>query len=453
MPVGKSKTTDNFSGGMMKRFCVALLAAAMVAGSALCATAADVKFSGSYYVQGNYADNWKLGDEDTGTTNSADYGQRLRMGMDFKVAEGLTLTTRFDALEGIWGSSFGTYGDRTYDRSNNGADENNISFDRAYVTFAVPFGKFIVGRAPSSNWGTIFGNNDYDADMIKYIGNFGPVEVGVYTEKIKESYNPAAVNNVNDADSDNYHVYGKYKWNSGLAGLKFQYARDASNRITATPYTNSTFQVSPYAQATFGPVFVEAEINWYAWGEREYDNATPDRDYDNGFNAYVHAKGDFGPAYVGGLYAYSAGQDPDETAANGGDVTSGPAGGLIWNPTLIMWNEFTNKWLGNLGTANTAGTTDSMSNAHLFQIYAGYKPMPKLDLKASVAYAMADEEPTGYDDVYGTELDLTAAYKIYDNLTYTVGAGYLWAGDYFEGATNGTNDDTYLLMHRLDLTF
>jgi len=442
----------------MKKFCVALLTAAMVAGSALCASAMDVKFSGSYYVQGMYADNWKLGDEDAGTTNSADYGQRLRMQTDFKVAEGLTFTTRFDALEGIWGSSFGTYGDRTYDRSNNGADENNISFDRAYVTFAVPFGQFKVGRASSTNWGTLFGNNDFDSDQIMYIGNFGNVEVGALVEKLAESYDPTAVNNVDDGDGDNYHVWGRYKWNTGIAGLKAMYGRNASGTsyVTGAPinYIDKTLTLQPYAQATFGPVFVEAEINWIAWGEREADApGVLDRDYDNGFNAYVHAKYDMGPAYFGGLYAYSAGQDPDETAANGGDVTAGPAGGLIWNPTLIMWNEFTNKWLGNLGTANTAGTGDSMANAHLFQLYAGYKPMPKLDLKASVAYAMADDEPTGYDDVYGTELDLTAAYKIYDNLTYTVGAGYLWAGDYFEGAANGTNDDTYLLMHRLDLTF
>jgi len=435
---------------MMKKFCVALLAAAMVAGSALCASAMDVKFSGSYYVQGNYANNWAVGDEDT-YSSSADYGQRLRMGMEFKIAEGLTLATRMDALEGIWGQSFGTYGAGPYNRSGN--DESNISFDRAAVNFAVPFGKFRVGRWASTNWGTGFGDSDFDSDGIHYIGTYGPVTFGALVEKIKESYNPAINTNVTDADADNYHVYGMYKWNSGVAGLKFLYQRDASNRVAAvSPYTDRRLVVQPYGQATFGPVFVEAEINWFAWGDREYDDATPDQDYDNGFNAYVHAKGDFGPAYVGGLYAFSQGQDLNES-----DITSGPSGGVIWNPTLIMWNEFTNKWLGNLGTANTAGTGSAMTNAHLFQIYGGYKPIPKLDLKASVAYAMADENvATADDEPYGTELDLTAAYKIYDNLTYTVGAGYLWAGDYFEGngtRGNGTNDDTYLLMHRLDLTF
>jgi hypothetical protein len=35
-----------------------------------------------------------------------------------------------------------------------------------------------------------------------------------------------------------------------------------------------------------------------------------------------------------------------------------------------------------------------------------------------------------------------------------IGAGYWWVGDYFKG-TSATNkiDDTYLLMHKLTLTF
>lgn len=465
MPVGKSKQKSIFQEETMKKFCVALLAAAMVAGSALCASAMDVKFSGSYYVQGNYANNWAVGDKDT-YGSAADYGQRLRVQTDFKVAEGLTLTTRFDALEGVWGQSFtgsNGYGAVSYNRNTGtNVDENNISFDRAYVTFAVPFGKFIVGRAASSNWGTIFGNNDYDSDQIRYIGNFGPVEVGATIEKLAESYNTTLNSNPTDKDGDNYHLYGIYKWGKGQAGLKAMYGRNATDvaygTLAALPYIDTTLIMQPFAQATFGPVFVEAEINWVAWGKRDADApGVLDRDYDNGFNAYLHAKMDMGPAYFGGVYAYVSGQDPAETAANGGDITAGPGGGRIWNPTLILWNEYSNRWLGGLGGANGTATetTDSMSNAHLFHIYAGVKPMAKLDVKASVSYAMADQLAAGQDDKLGTEIDLTAAYKIYDNLTYTIGGGYLFAGDFFKGtaATNGPTDDTYLLMHRLDLTF
>jgi len=172
----------------------------------------------------------------------------------------------------------------------------------------------------------------------------------------------------------------------------------------------------------------------------------------------VNAKADIRNFYVGGLYGYVSGQDPDDE-----DYTVGPAGGRSWNPTLILWNEYTNKWAGQLGS-NSGATYgalggESMTNAHLFQLYGGFKPIPKLDVKASVAYAMADEKSNNAavkytDDEYGWEADLTATYKLYDNLSYTVGFGYLWAGDYWKGANEDNRvDDTYLVMNRLDLNF
>jgi len=55
---------------------------------------------------------------------------------------------------------------------------------------------------------------------------------------------------------------------------------------------------------------------------------------------------------------------------------------------------------------------------------------------------------------YGTEFDLEASYMIYDNLTYSAGFGYLWAGDYYKGANVAAKiDDTYLLMNKLQVVF
>jgi len=185
------------------------------------------------------------------------------------------------------------------------------------------------------------------------------------------------------------------------------------------------------------------------------------------WNAYVHAKGNIGPAYVGGLYAYVSGDgDADDDEIEGSNAfgengyRSGlPTGGSSFDPALILWGTLTNKWLGKSSSSATSlgsyhETGSVMENAHLFQVYGGIKPIDKLDLKAKVSYAFADEKPDGYDDdEYGWEVDLTAAYKIYDNLTYKVGFGYLFAGDMYKGATNNKVDDTYLIMHGLDLSF
>ena len=64
-------------------------------------------------------------------------------------------------------------------------------------------------------------------------------------------------------------------------------------------------------------------------------------------------------------------------------------------------------------------------------------------------------------DKLGTEFDIKATYKIYDNLSYMVGAGYLWAGDYFKSSVNAAGtavverniENDYILMNQLTLAF
>lgn len=91
----------------------------------------------------------------------------------------------------------------------------------------------------------------------------------------------------------------------------------------------------------------------------------------------------------------------------------------------------------------------------MYQIFAGYNPTSQLSFKASYTMAYADEEPADYsDDEYGKEFDLTASFKIFDNLEYMVGFAYLWAGDYFKGTHEDAEiDDDYLVLHQLTLKF
>ncbi len=95
--------------------------------------------------------------------------------------------------------------------------------------------------------------------------------------------------------------------------------------------------------------------------------------------------------------------------------------------------------------------------------------MPKLELFASYSMMSLNQKTTAsgafnadgtlasttyVDDKIGSEFDITATYKIYDNLTYMIGYGYLWTGDAFKGtsAANTVAND-WLLMHKLTLTF
>jgi hypothetical protein len=213
--------------------------------------------------------------------------------------------------------------------------------------------------------------------------------------------------------------------------------------------------LSPYVRATFGPLYVEGQI-YYAFGddavdlEHEYKKIdVEDKDVDS-FTAYVMAKFDLEPFYVGAQFAYAEGDDDNDDD----EINDLLGTGSAYDPCLILGNWELNHWIGKTGNANNFGVGDEMYNVLFYQLFAGYTPIEKLHLKASVSYADTDEEVEHNDDEYGTEFDITATYKIYDNLAYTVGFAYLWAGDYFEGPDNkGKTDDNYLLMNNLKLTF
>ncbi len=100
-----------------------------------------------------------------------------------------------------------------------------------------------------------------------------------------------------------------------------------------------------------------------------------------------------------------------------------------------------------------------MYNAWFFQGRAGVRPIDKLDIMASISYAMADSKtlpaaPDAVSNVYGTEIDLIGTYKITNNLTYMLGVGYLFTGEYFKGFDSTSEvRDNYILINKLTLTF
>ncbi|HQP25614.1 MAG TPA: hypothetical protein PLP16_10635 [Smithellaceae bacterium] len=98
-----------------------------------------------------------------------------------------------------------------------------------------------------------------------------------------------------------------------------------------------------------------------------------------------------------------------------------------------------------------------MSNAYFSQLRAGVRPIDKLDIMASASYAVADKTPQAVWDSrdYGYEIDLTATYKITNNLSYMLGAGYWMVGDYYKGsgAAGQDVDDNFMVINKLTLTF
>ena len=83
----------------MKRFWLILLSLGLIMVFSASAFAVDVKVSGDFYIAGLYLDKTSLAKDAETNPSTAFYYQRLRVRTDFIVSPGLTLVTRFDALE------------------------------------------------------------------------------------------------------------------------------------------------------------------------------------------------------------------------------------------------------------------------------------------------------------------------------------------------------------------
>lgn len=460
----------------MKKFLVVLLSLGLIAAFSTAASAVDVKFSGQYYVSGVYESNRTLQDTDS-TYSRAYFWTRTRVQTAFQVAEGLSFTTRFDAFEKQWGG-VNRSSSTTEDKSNSGrvnvnattgnanaALQENLEMEYGFVTFKTAIGQFDVGYQAADEWGTVFGDTPGSRPRVKYVTAFGPVTLlGVY-EKVYEADTllgtPPVASTLSAADADNYIVAAIYNWNAGNAGFLYKYINgDRTRPAAAGSFSTKVHAFVPYMKATFGPVYVEAEADYLTGKTAKFESPSASADIDKeGYGAYFLVRVNLGPAYFGGQFGYSSGNDTVTAASADGKDKSGPASSTSWTPALIFGNANLRSWMYGQDIGGANGTVsynaNNKQNLLLYNGFVGFNPTPKINIEAAVSYMYADKQPTGYvSKTYGTEADIKATYKIYDNLSYMVGAGYLWTGDYFKGTSDATKiGNDYILLNQLTLNF
>jgi hypothetical protein len=434
----------------MKRFLIGLLAVGLIVALSTPAPAAtSFTASGFYEVSGYWESNRLMLSSDEIALKY--YTSRFQINPVFKVAEGLQLVTRFEGLERMVGNTPVGY-PITVSNARNTAAEQDITMRRAYIDFRALSGQFLIGYMAGGRFGTEFVDYENEVFRVRYNGFFGPWTVILLTEKATEN----SMAGYSDSDNTKYAAAGIYKWKGGEAGALVQWYKYDSTEQTATAARRSFYLGVPYFKATFGPLYAEGEID-YVWGKsyQYLSAATPDVEFKS-FNWYLKAKYTMGPAYIGGQIAVIQGDDPTTSDKTESAPFAPINGYVIYQPTLVLWNDWTSRFTGvPYGTAGTVSASGLPTNANIYQIFAGFKPMAKLDLYAAYSFLKVNEKPTGYvDDSYGKEFDITATYKIFDNLAYQAAFGYLWTGDYFKGtATTNTVGNDWLLMHKLTLTF
>lgn len=412
------------------------------------AMALDTKFSGSYRARG-FSDNKPTLHDDDSTNSYMD--MRLRVQTDFLISDNLSLTTRFDALDNKrWGAS---------DSEGTG---NNIDWDRAYMTIKGDFGLLNVGRRVGDVWGTLFNDDETERDRIQYIKGIGDLTLIAIFQKSSEGDEG---NIRSDGDTDIYYLAGYYKMENITFGLLWGYVLDKLDRGNSD--SAKYHALNPYAIGQFGPFGFQGELRYNGFGDREYNDGTPDRDIKQiTWNLEGNYSMDMFKFELG--YAYAKGQEGE-----GRDIVG--YGGAIGNDWDKLWiltaseDDFLTTNLGGQGNLSTDGSNaGGPLAAYGAQIYYGgvtVMPMEGLDIGFIVAYAEAEDTPSGIDDEYGWEYNLKLNYQIFDNLTYSFIAAYLDAGDYWVDssarrsgvtpATLASNDleDNISLFHSLTLKF
>ncbi|MEE9911918.1 MAG: hypothetical protein K4571_09345 [Deltaproteobacteria bacterium] len=437
----------------MKRVWVVLLSLGLLAAFSTTVFAVDLKFSGEYFAEGMYLDRALMQKNTTGSsTSTAFFFQRMRVRTDFVVSPGLTLVTRFDAMERAWGAARSTT-QAASDSAGTRAENENIAFDWAYIEYKSPIGIFSAGYMNDGSTGTIFGNSYGPKGRIKYSYTFAPVTINLaYTKEKEAGLTAINATNIVAADNDKYGVEGIFSWKKGKAGFQVNYY-DFANPRPAGNYKRTYFLLTPYVMAKVGPVALQAEVN-YLTGKDKYENGSPDVTLEN-ITGWVDATADFGRFYAGGSIAYVSGNDPATTDKNEGGIING---GRDWNPCLIMWNYDRTNWAGGLAGWNGTNQDTAMANGWFAQGRVGVRPVEKLDIMASVSWAHADKTLSAQWESrdYGYEVDLTATYKITNNLSYMLGGGYLFTGDWYKGINVGDANEiqnNFLVLNKLTLVF
>jgi len=491
----------------MKKLLVVLLSLALIAGFSMTASALDMKLSGAWHAAGTYQNNPDLLPDDTRFARQTIY-TRVRLMPIISVAEGLTFTMRLDALEKKWGdtnfknsnaagistsnSDDSTSSRRFLGRGNGITGTNvvttavpgnvklqeNIEFERGYVTFKTAMGTWDIGYQQSGVWGTKGLQQDSTRPRVKLTNQFGPVAlIAIWEKRFDGGESPTTSNGttrITDADNDNYNL--AFIYNNGKnfqGGLLYQYVlnntfrpagNNGNNAFSALGYGSAAgfrskiSTLAPYFQASFGNIFVEGEL-MYMFGkllEQETPTAAaPDVDL-SAYGIFAHAKMLFGPAYAGLQFHLTTGddlKDPTKSTQFLGPTTT-------WTPAIMLLDDDMADWMGSVSTSGI-NQSSGKNNAVIYSAYAGYNVNPRLNLEIDVTYAMAHQKALArtpfveaVSDKMGTEVDVSATYRLYDNLTYTVGAGYLWTGDYFKGANAAAIvGNNYVFLNRLMLAF
>jgi hypothetical protein len=332
------------------------------------------------------------------------------------------------------------------------------------------------------------------------------VELNSTTGPVKHSwywYKPAEGNDWNADDTD---VYGVRVWVPDMLpvtpGAYIMYWNSNNYPIrSALPATNNSnadlFWIGGYVDGKIGPVAIKSDLI-YSGGDIEARGGNPvQQDTDiGGFMGFIDACASIPMGEmaidVGGTFMYATGNDVrDATRAAPADldfdaflVPPGSEEPYIGDWSIVFYASRVNDGvrISNLASG-TAAALGKAGGTWFGKLYAGVKPLDWMKIKLYAMY-IGDTTDRGNtignaastvnaagpvtfsdDSDIGIEVGAYVDFNIYKNLTYSIGAGYLFAGDAldtfdpagtiisFPVPTNTEPDDPWAVVSQLIFKF
>jgi len=394
----------------MKKVLVAALAAFLAVAISVPASAFESEFGG-YWRTRAYTNQDFSGDDKEGLDTQL-VDTRTRLYYTAKFSDDFKFVNKFE-FDAVWGdsSSYGAVG----------ADAVKVEVKNSYVDYTLGNVNFKIGaQGTAIARGFVF---DDDFSGVAVTGKFGEVEVPFYWMKITEG---GMGKDKNDIDKDAIIVSPVIKSGEMSINPFLVYVMQSEDK---------SLGVKDYNAYDLGLNFDIALGAANFWTTLVYQGGSlEDAGVDYDMSSYLVAFGgdaNLGALNLHGQMFYASGDDKNDKdieafadilSHTGDEFIDDGAGQSYYWAEIMGYGTF-DKQVSNGSCA------DKISNIMAFNIGASMSPMEKLTVGADIWYASLAEDDVNGEDYLGTELDLSASYKVMDNLTLDVIAAYLFAGD------------------------
>ncbi len=417
----------------MKKLLVIMLGLMLAAGSAY---ALETEISGDFSVRGQ-----GLGEVDLNDAADVDF---------YTIDQDLNILTKISVDDNTFVSFRTAIHDETWqDTSDNwttGNRDADISVERSWMghTFANTDTKLEVGLMTGNAWGTAFGDAATGVYKIQAQQKLDFGMLVAYIQKEAEVGGSDEAEDSEDDDGDTYAVGLVMPINNITISPIIGY----SNRSDLLRDTDNdgvqVFSIDVAVTGTFNNIGFEAEVDYESYS-LDTGATPPQGDVLPGatddfalWGAYLNVWAQLNQTKLGGLIAYGSWDDDS-------DVMVGYDFDDDFDKTLVLGDQI------GFGD-DSAASQDGMTGMTLLQIYVDHAFNEKLSAGGSISYVLSNQEDDPrYEDATAWEIDVNGAYKITDNLTYSVAAGY--ASVDFDVTGLSDPDPAWRAFHKLSLTF